>query len=132
MAGFITGEGCFFISVNKGRNKIGVGFNLIFQLSQHVRDERLLKSFISFFNCGYYIKPSNEEWGHYQCTKFSDIYNIIIPFCNQYHVRGIKAKDFLDWTKAAELFSNGEHLTKEGASKIISLKAGMNTGRKLE
>jgi len=25
MAGFITGEGCFFIKINKGRNKAGVG-----------------------------------------------------------------------------------------------------------
>ena len=22
-----------------------------------------------------------------QCTKFSDIYNIVIPFCNQYIIR---------------------------------------------
>ena len=66
MAGFISGEGCFFISLNKGRNKKGVGFNLVFQISQHIRDELLLKSFIAFFNpcpragdgprgCGYYV-----------------------------------------------------------------------------
>lgn len=132
MAGFISGDGCFFISLNKGRNKIGVGFNLIFQVSQHIRDELLLKSFIQYFKCGYYVKPSNEEWGHFQCTKFSDIYNIIIPFCNQYPIRGVKAKDFSDWVKAAELFNKGEHLTEEGASKIISIKAGMNKRRKFE
>ena len=133
MAGFISGEGCFFISLNKGRNKKGVGFNLVFQISQHIRDELLLKSFIAFFNCGYYVKPSNGEWGHFQCTKFSDIYNIIIPFCNQYLIRGVKAKDFSDWIKAAELFNQKEHLTKEGAEKIMNLKSGIgvrSTGRK--
>ena len=62
--------------------------------------------------------------------KFSEIYNIIIPFCIQYPIRGVKAKDFADWTKAAELFNKGKHLTKEGATKINNLKAGMTTGRK--
>lgn len=33
VAGFTTGEGTFFISVNKGRNKVGVGFLWVFQIS---------------------------------------------------------------------------------------------------
>ena len=65
-------------------------------------------------------------------AKFSDNYNIIIPFFSQYPIRGVKAKDFSDWVKAAELINKGEHLTTEGSSKIISIKAGMNTGRKFE
>lgn len=101
MAGFITGEGCFFIKVNKSRNKAGVGVQLVFQVSQHIRDQELLKSFVSYFNCGQYINSLHKEWGYYQCTKFSDIYNIIIPFCSQHSIRGIKSKDFLDWVKAA-------------------------------
>lgn len=92
----------------------------------------LLKSFIEFFKCGYHSKHSSVEWGYFQCTKFSDIYNIIIPFFNQYPIRGVKHKDFLDWVKVAEIFNKGEHLTKKGADKIISIKAGMNTGRKFE
>lgn len=83
MAGFITAEGCFFISLNKNRNKVGIGFHLVFQVSQHIRDEALLKSFTDFFKCGYYVKPLNQEWGlfltHGVCTKFSDNFNIIIP-----------------------------------------------------
>lgn len=68
--------------------------------------------------------------GYYQCTKFSDNYNIIIPFFNQYPIQGAKAKDYLDWGRkqAAEIINNGEHLTTEGSSKIINLKAAINTG----
>jgi hypothetical protein len=47
MAGFITGEECFFIKVNKSRNKAGVAVQKVFQVSQHIRDQGLLKSFVS-------------------------------------------------------------------------------------
>lgn len=135
MAGFTTGEGCFSIKITKGRNKAGVGVSLIFQVSQHIavaRDKKLLKSFVTYFKCGHYVKPFHKEWGYFQCTKFSDNYNIIIPFFTQYPIRGVKAKDLADWVEAAKIINKGDHLTTEGSSKIISIKAGMNTGRSLE
>lgn len=132
MAGFITGEGCFFIKITKGRNKAGVGVSLGFQISQHIRDEELLKSFVTYFKCGHYVKPLQKEWGYFQCTKFSDIYNIIIPFCTQYLIRGVKGKDLADWVEASKIINKGDHLTIEGSSKIMSIKAGMNTGRLME
>lgn len=97
MAGFTTGEGCFFVKVNKGRNKAGVGVQLVFQLAQHLRDKLLLQSFVTYFKCGRYVQPSQkEDWGLFQCTKFSDNYDIIIEFFKQHPIRGVKGKDFLD------------------------------------
>jgi hypothetical protein len=61
MAGFTTGEGCFFVKVNKGRNNTVTGINLVFQVAQHVRDKELMKSFVTFFGCGRYIVPNNKE-----------------------------------------------------------------------
>jgi hypothetical protein len=61
MAGFITGEGCFFSKVNKNRNKAGVCVQLVFQVYQLIRDQDLLKSFVSYFNCGQYINSLKKE-----------------------------------------------------------------------
>jgi hypothetical protein len=122
MSGFISipagggGEGLFFIKINKDRNKVGVGVQLIFQITQHIRDEELIKSFVKYFNCGQYYKSPQNDWGNYMCTKFSDNYNIIMPFCLKYPIRGIKSKDFSDWSKAAEIIKKGDHLIKEGSS----------------
>ena len=91
-----------------------------------------MKSFVTFFKCGRYINSIQKEWGYFQCTKFSDNYEIIIPFCIQHPIRGVKAKDLLDWIKVAEIIKKGDHLTTEGSSDIIRIKAGMNTGRGLE
>lgn len=122
MAGFLSGECCFFIKLDKGRNKAGVGVQLVFQVAQHVRDEALLRSFVTYFNCGQYVNPLQKEWGLFRCTKFSDIYNIIIPFCNQHPILGVKAKDYSDWVKAAERINKGDHLTTEGLLKLLVSK----------
>ena len=61
MAGFVTGEGCFFVKITKGRNIAGVGVQILFQVSQHIRDTEVLKNFISFFNCGQYVQIQNKK-----------------------------------------------------------------------
>ena len=111
MAGFTSGEGCFFVKVLKGRNKFGIGVQLVFQVTQHIRDEALLKSFIAYFKCGHYKVPSNKNWGSFICTKFEDNYNKILPFFSQYKIRGSKYKDFLDWANVAKIMQQKGHLT---------------------
>jgi LAGLIDADG endonuclease len=51
----------FFVKINKGRNKVGIGVQLVFQVAQHIRDEELMKSLVTYFGCGRYIIPSNKE-----------------------------------------------------------------------
>ena len=52
LAGFASGEGCFFINIFENKtSKQGEAVSLIFQLTQHVRDDRLIKSFIDCFSC---------------------------------------------------------------------------------
>ena len=43
----------------------------------------------------------------------------------------MKALDFADFCRAAELMKEKKHLTKEGLEEIRQIKAGMNQGRKL-
>ena len=130
MAGFISGEGCFFISLNKGRNKKGVGFNLVFQISQHIRDEFLLSKFIDYLGCGNLEKVSTRPNGvTFVVYKFSDIKEKVIPFFHNYPLLGIKSMDFQDFVEVANILEDKGHLTLEGLKKIKSLKSGMNTGR---
>ena len=70
----------FFIKIIKRQNNSGVGVQILFQVTQHIRDIQLMKSFISFFNCGQYVKPSSKDECYFQCTKFSDNFEILVPF----------------------------------------------------
>lgn len=67
--------------------------------------------------------------GEFQCSKFSDIYEKIIPFFKKYQIRGVKAQDWQDWCIIAELIKKKAHLTSEGLDEIKKIKLRMNRGR---
>jgi hypothetical protein len=63
--------------------------------------------------------------------KFSDLISLIIPSFEQNPLHGVKHLDYHDWCKVAKLMSERKHLTMEGIELIITIKAKMNTGRKI-
>jgi hypothetical protein len=132
MAGFVSGEGCFLVEMSKyGGDKLD-GVSLTFKVSQLLRDELLLRSFISFFGCGlfnYHSGKSKLGSGVFIVRKFADISNKILPFFKDHVIRGIKREDFEDWARVAELIKSKAHLTEKGVEKIREIKSGMNTLR---
>ena len=129
VAGFVSGEGCFFIGKHKIEKTPGWKVSTAFLISQHKRDEALLRSFIHYFNCGSYSSHSKRNTGEYKCQDFQDNFEKIRGFFFKYPLRGIKVKDFQDWSSALELIKDKSNLTEEGLAKILKIKAGMNTGR---
>jgi hypothetical protein len=128
LSGFTSGEGCFLIDAYKSRNTLGVGVTLRFKLAQHTRDSDLMKSLKQYLGCGNYYSKSTGV-GEFIVAKFSVIRDKIIPFFERNPIAGVKHSDFSDFKAAAELIENKSHLTQTGLEKILSIKAGMNTGR---
>ena len=101
-AGFTSGEGCFLIRIIANKtNSLGHQVQLLFQLTQHSRDYELMKMFIIYLECGYVIKDRDSY--KFCVTKFQDIAEKIIPFFKKHRIRGVKALDFDDWCKVAEM-----------------------------
>lgn len=129
LAGFATGEGCFFIKTTKSsKSKQGVNVQLKFQLTQHTRDESLIRSLIYYFKSGNVFK--NQDTYVFDVSKISDLNSKIIPFFKEYPILGSKSQDFSDLVQVIELMNNKVHLTKEGLDLIFKIKEGMNRGRK--
>lgn len=81
LAGFPTGEGCFFVNVYKSStNKTGLQIRLFFGLVQHSRDNELMRSFVEYFKCGIFYSPKGDMAGRFQVSKFSDIVGKILAF----------------------------------------------------
>ena len=130
IAGFTYGEGCFKVLVNKSSSiKVGFQVVLVFQITQHSRDEILMNKLIYYFECGSIEKNSIRHSLDFKVHRFADNYEKIIPFFNQHNILGKKYKDFKDWCKVAEIVKTKNHLTIQGLDEILKIKSHMNTGR---
>ncbi len=121
MAGFTSGEGSFQTVVyayplRGSQNNIET-VRIIFTVSQHIRDEALLKSFVPYFGCGRYYVGKDLKVGGYMCSVFSDIYDKIIPFFIKHRIVGVKSLDFIDWCKVADIIKAKNHLTLSGLNQ---------------
>lgn len=129
LAGFASGEGCFFINIQKSFTRnIGETVNLCFLISQNSKDEQLINSIVSFFG-GKVYKRSNKPIVEFIVTKYSDLTEKVIPFFEKYKIKGVKSRDFEDFKKVAELMKAKVHLTKEKLEEIRQIKMGMNKAR---
>ena len=135
LAGFAASrEGCFFVNLRKAATtsrilREGFRVDLAFIITQHLRDIALLENLVSYLGCGTVSKPNKRNWGQYRCENFSSIYTQILPFFKEYLILGVKALDFEDWSKVAELVNRKAHLTQEGLATISEIKSRMNKGR---
>ena len=129
LAGFTSAEGSFMIKILQSQNRVGYQVILVFVITQHSRDEELLIAIMDYLGCGY-IQKKGEAFD-LRVTKISDIEKKIIPHFKKYPIRGVKAQDFQDWVRAAELMKQKKHLTADGIEKIKQIKAGMNRGRNI-
>jgi hypothetical protein len=100
-----------------------------FTLTQHSRDEQLMKSLIGYLGCGRYFSYSNKNKGEFAVVKFSDITEKIIPFFDKYHILGVKSRDYADFKGLHGLKKCKAHLTQEGLEQVKQIKSGMNRGR---
>jgi hypothetical protein len=64
-------------------------------LTQHKRDENLMKSFESYLGCGT-MERTSRDVVNFNVRKLSDIMTIIIPFFKEHPILGEKSKDFKD------------------------------------
>src|SRR6266516_3878737 len=90
--------------------KMNEHVKLRFTLTQHSRDELLMKSLVSYFGCGRYEPHNNKDSGDFVITKLEDLIEKVIPLFNKYKIEGTKSLDFSDFKQVAELMKSRAHL----------------------
>jgi hypothetical protein len=93
LAGFVEGEGCFYVKIANFATKKGP-ISLNFTISQHSRDRLLLNSLLQYLGCGRLEETS--IIARLVIRKFEDIQLKIIPFFVKYPLLGSKKEDFID------------------------------------
>lgn|SRR5690606_2423685 len=112
---------------NSNLSSTGHQIYLTLIITQHIRDDLLMKHLINYLGCGRLSRKRDVY--EFQVSKFSDITDKILPFFEKYPILGEKAKDLSDFSAVADLMKNRVHLTEEGVTKIRKIKEGMNRGR---
>jgi LAGLIDADG endonuclease len=70
---------------------MGSSVKLVFRITQHIRDELLIISFIQYFGCGKVYKKTGKDAVDFMVTGFSYITNKVLPFLCEYPVLGKKS-----------------------------------------
>lgn len=134
IAGFTSGDGSFVVNLNtraaRAQNNLKLA-SLEYTFHLHLKDADVLIGLIKYFNLNnkvVILKNINSVFIHVR--KFEDLQKIVIPFFDNYPIRGLKFLDFLDFKKVAKLIKDKSHLTLEGYSEILKIKSNMNQNRK--
>lgn len=127
IAGLASGDGCFFVSIrNSITTKTKKAVALKFHIVQHSRDTDIMEMLISTIGCGKIELVLKQSTVYFVVVRFKDIFEKIIPLFDNYPIQGIKALDYLEFKKVANLMHNKEHITEQGLSKIQSIKLNIN------
>nr|YP_010029634.1 hypothetical protein J2C28_mgp22 [Beauveria lii]QOU11075.1 hypothetical protein [Beauveria lii] len=130
VAGFITAEGSFFISLYvHEKRKAGTYINMyIFKRktrSRNISMIELLDKLAVFLDCGIVRKSSNRDAAELIITKSEDLNKKLIPLLKKYNLSGIKLLDFERFKEVSLLIKNKMHLTHEGVALIKIIKDAM-------
>jgi hypothetical protein len=117
VAGFMTGEGSVYVRIKKSlTHQIGSQVELILQMTQHIRDEQLLISFLDYFGCGKYRQRKgglSRKARDFFVNRFTDLSQKIIPFFDKYPIMGVKPARGEGWKSLPCLVTFVYKLAKE-------------------
>ena len=130
IVGFVDGEGCFHISVDKNET-MATGFQVLpeFTVVQHEKDVKVLHALKAYFRCGVVRvnrKDKTSTRMAYRVRNIRHLLDIISPFFLEHPLKTHKNVEFKKFRKVLLLMDKGKHLTEEGIEEIQAIKKQMN------
>lgn len=126
ITGFVDGEGCFHVGINK-HSEMTVGYQILpeFTVVQHERDIQVLHALKSYFGCGVVRKNHGDRMA-YCVRSIEHLQKCIIPFFEKHSLKTKKRVDFEKFRSILLMMKEGVHLKPEGVEEIRRIKGEMN------
>ena len=125
LAGFVDGEGCFHVSINKIKcMKLGWQVLPEFRIVQHQRDEQILHRIRSVLECGNVVINHGDR-KELRVRGLKDL-NKVVKFFQKHKLQTMKRRSFDLFAEIIALMNRKQHLTKQGLEKIAKLASQMN------
>ena len=132
VAGFIDGEGCFSVNINRcSVLKLGWQVRPEFVVTQGERSAASLELLQSFFGCGVIYCNTRrdnhrEDIFRWCVRRRDDLEAEVIPFLREVPLRTAKARDLEKFCQVLDLMRNQRHLQVEGIADIAPIVEQMN------
>ena len=133
IAGFVEGEGMFYIGIVRSREtKTGWQVIYFFKVSQNPQGRVILEAIQKRFDCGY-IKANSQTDPTDKSLAFvvrdlESIRDKVIPFFEGKLF--IKKVAFEKFKKVIKIVSEKKHLNRDGMKEILDVSYSMNTGKR--
>ena len=130
IVGFVDGEGCFSVSINKH-----YGMKLKYQVLpefivvQHEKDVQILHALKKYFQCGVVRKNHGDRYC-YRVRSLAHLSTVIVPFFMKHSLKTKKNIDFIKFRKIIEKMNNKKHLELQGLQEIQKIMVNMNNRAK--
>ena len=130
IVGFVDGEGCFHIGINKN-DTMALGYQVLpeFAVVQHERDVKVLHALKTFFGCGVVRVNRRDKTSvrmAYRVRNVRHLLDIISPFFMTHQMKTQKGVDFLKFRHALLLMEKEVHLSSAGLEEIREIANQMN------
>ena len=128
ITGFVDGEGCFHVGINK-HSDMSAGYQVLpeFTVVQHERDVQVLHALKAHFDCGV-VRTNHGDRLAYRVRGQKHLLERIIPFFVEHPLKTKKRVDFEKFRKVLLMMEAGEHLTPDGIEAIRAVASQMNRG----
>ena len=128
IVGFVDGEGCFSVTIQKATTATGWQVFPEFVVTQGEKSLQALHDLKEFFECGRVFvnrrKDNHREQLYRFCVRsIADLRDKIIPFFRENQLRTAKRGDFEKFARVLELIGERKHLNSEGIMEICGHRA---------
>lgn len=132
VVGFVDGEGCFSVSINRNV-LVRTGWQVLpeFVVTQSEKSLAALQSLQEFFGCGSIFvnrrSDNHKEHIHRYCVRsVEDLRTIVVPFFKANTLKTSKHEDFEKFVQVLDLMDQDKHLSNDGIAEIAKIAETMN------
>lgn len=127
IAGFVDGEGCFYINFRRDvrherKNKpVYFYWTIGFAITLRGDDKEILEKIKTSLNCGR-LSFDKRGQARYEVTDLNDLLSKMVPFFDKYALRAKKRFDYQLWKGALAIFQRNRQVRVPGQSRFSKIK----------
>ena len=127
VVGFVDGEGCFFVGINR-QPSMKIGWQVLPELRvvQHQKDVAILEQLQKFFGFGR-VTTNHGDRKELRIRGLKQLAEVA-TFFRQHPLRTVKRSSFDCFAEVIAMMERGDHLTEKGLERIRVLASRMNRG----